>query len=181
MVWSFSDLLMLRLIDWLRQDKGLHDEVQFPPVSVKRIREELARAEHVSEATMDESVEVFVDARGRLRFAREHSMWIELGEDVAQQVMESAVNLLLVPSWQEGHRGPNLRTPRPTLRIVPGKLSGEPHVARTRIPTDMISALANRGFEPLEIVELYPRLTEVAIEEAIDLERQLADNLRSAA
>src|SRR5688572_30799038 len=32
-------------------------------------------------------------------------------------------------------QGPDLLDPRPLLRIIPGKLHGEPHVVDTRIPT----------------------------------------------
>jgi uncharacterized protein (DUF433 family) len=174
--WSFSDLLLLRLADWLRHERPL-DDFQLPPTSMSRIRGEFRKAVHIGEMVLDESVEVYVDARGRLHFGDRDSLWVELGDDVAQSLLNSKVDLLGQSLWREGLKGPDLRTPRPTLRIVPGKLSGEPHVARTRIPTDMIAALSDRGFDSGAIVELYPRLEEPAILDAIDLEKQLAENL----
>lgn len=83
-------------------------------------------------------------------------------------------------TW-EGTRGPNLQSPRPHLRIVPGKLSGSPHVTSTRIETIAISALRDRGFDHERIHQLYPVVAPVAITEAIDLERQLHTNLKAAA
>jgi uncharacterized protein (DUF433 family) len=71
-------------------------------------------------------------------------------------------------------RGPDLLRPRPHLRIVPGKLGGEPHVAGSRLPTRSIAALAGRGLGPAEISTLFLDQTRAAIAEAIDLERQLA-------
>jgi uncharacterized protein (DUF433 family) len=69
------------------------------------------------------------------------------------------------------------------LRIVPGKLGGEPHLEGTRIPTAAIAALNERGFNEGRIIELYPHLGDQrsAIRNAIDLERQLASNLREVA
>src|SRR4051794_3988994 len=70
-------------------------------------------------------------------------------------------------------RGPDLLRPRPHLRIVPGKLGGEPHLAGSRLPTRAIAALAGRGLGPAEISTLFLDQTRAAITEAIELERQL--------
>ena len=78
-------------------------------------------------------------------------------------------------------RGPNLQAPRPNLRIVPGKLSGSPHIVHSRIETVAVAALAERGYDTVKIERLYPRVIPIALIEAIDLERQLSENLRAAA
>jgi uncharacterized protein (DUF433 family) len=67
------------------------------------------------------------------------------------------------------------------LRIVPGKLSGSPHIAHTRLETVTIAALRERGFLPANIERLYPRVQPIALAEAVDLEQQLDKNLRAAA
>lgn len=69
--------------------------------------------------------------------------------------------------------GPDLIRPRPALRIVPGKLAGEPHVEGTRITSRMIAGLAGRGFDVERILKLYPRLTRAAAEQAVDLEESV--------
>lgn len=74
---------------------------------------------------------------------------------------------------EPGMRGPDLREPRPHLRIVPGKLSGEPHVAETRLETQALAALARRGVSVADILVLYPFVVRAAVEEALDLEDQL--------
>lgn len=81
----------------------------------------------------------------------------------------------------EGPKGPDLQTPRPHLRIVPGKLAGSPHIERSRIETQALAALARRGLEEESIYRLYPSIQRPAIDEALDLERQLSQNLSIAA
>jgi uncharacterized protein (DUF433 family) len=49
-----------------------------------------------------------------------------------------------------------LLRPRELLRIVPRKLSGAPHVLDTRVETQAIAALSQRGYAPDKIRELYP-------------------------
>jgi uncharacterized protein (DUF433 family) len=177
--WSFADVLVLRLIDWLRKDKPDADrDVPIPRTSVWVIRRELAKVESLAGRLEDESLTVFVDEAGRLRFDRDGQVVVELGLGFAQAVLESQVDLIAPSLWREGQRGPNLRSPRPTLRIVPGKLAGEPHVANTRIDTGTIASLVKRGFETGRIIELYPRLTAEAVADANELEEQLAENLR---
>jgi uncharacterized protein (DUF433 family) len=79
---------------------------------------------------------------------------------------------------KEGTRGPDLRSPRPRLRIVPGKLGGSPHVAHTRLESQAVGALAESGLPTAKIYRLYPEVDVAAIDDALDLERQLARNLR---
>jgi uncharacterized protein (DUF433 family) len=89
----------------------------------------------------------------------------------------------LVDVWEGGKGviGPHLLQPRPTLRIIPGKLSSEPHVVDTRIPTKTLASVSAKGIDVDAIIELYPRLTRQNVEEAIALEEQLERNLRAAA
>jgi uncharacterized protein (DUF433 family)/DNA-binding transcriptional MerR regulator len=177
-LWSYADLLVLRLVDWLRQAKP--DDVEVARVSVKRIRQHLARTDGLGEQLLDRGLEVWVDHKGRLLFEDEHGMHTSLGGGLAQVIVDTKVNLVR-PFEVDGMRGPDLVRPRPTLRIVPGKLSGEPHVEATRIPTQMLAALGRRGFDPAAIVEMYPAISETNVSEAIDLEVQLDENLRARA
>jgi len=88
---------------------------------------------------------------------------------------------LLAPfTSREGLRGPDLSAPRPRLRIVPGKLGGSPHVLHTRLESQALGALAESGLAQAKIYRLYPDVEPAAIEDALDLERQLAQNLRPA-
>jgi uncharacterized protein (DUF433 family) len=82
---------------------------------------------------------------------------------------------------QEGFVGPDLTKPRPMLRIVPGKLAGEPHVVDTRLSTTLIDALLSRGYGPSDVIAFYPFLTEETISQSRSLEDQLRGNVRKQA
>lgn len=176
--WSYADLLVLRLVDWLRQTKP--DDLEVAKVSVQKIRQRLERTEDLADQLLTRGLEVWVDRKGLLLFEDARGMYVPLGGGLAQELVDTKVNLVR-PFEVAGMRGPDLVRPRPTLRIVPGKLSGEPHVEATRIPTQMLAALERRGFEPPAIVEMYPALNVTNVAEAIDLEVQLEENLRTGA
>lgn len=74
-----------------------------------------------------------------------------------------------------------MQKPREHLRIVPGKLSGSPHIAHTRLETVTVAALRVRGFEQDKLEQLYPKIAPIGLVEAVDLERQLDRNLQAAA
>lgn len=98
-----------------------------------------------------------------------------------QSILEAGMLDLLAPfTSREGLRGPDLSAPRPRLRIVPGKLGGSPHVLHTRLESQALGALAESGLEQAKIYQLYPDIEPAAIEDALDLERQLAQNLHPA-
>jgi uncharacterized protein (DUF433 family) len=64
---------------------------------------------------------------------------------------------------------------------VPGKLGGSPHVAHTRLESQALAALDASGVTLTKIYRLYPHVGQSAIDEALDLERELVRNLQPAA
>jgi len=68
----------------------------------------------------------------------------------------------------------DLRVPRPRLRIVPGKVAGEPHLVGSRLTTRTVAGLAVRGLSVAQIAVLYPHEEPEALAEAVELERSLA-------
>ncbi|TMK48660.1 MAG: DUF433 domain-containing protein [Actinobacteria bacterium] len=151
MRWSYSDLLAIRLIDWLRRDKP---DLEIPHTSMGRIRYALVAVEELGEA-----VPALRDQR-----------MLDVGP----------VDLVAAFSRPD-IEAPDLAEPRPTLRIVPGKLASEPHVAHTRVSTRNLAALSRRGLSGEAILALYPSLTSRNVEEALALEAQLERNLHPAA
>ena len=94
-----------------------------------------------------------------------------------QRVGADMVKNFLAPfSIEEGVIGPHLLAPAEGISIVPGKLSGEPHVQDTRIETRVLSALRKRGYRLEQLADLYPDASELAIRRALRLERQLQRN-----
>lgn len=165
-LWSYGDLLTLRLVDWLRQPKSVEEvDEDFARSSMSDIRRMLAQVGDALWAAGSEGEErptVAVDRSGRI-FSVE-----PLGTLEGQQALE--VLDLLAPF---GDNGPDLRQPRPHLRIVPGKVAGEPHLQHSRMTTRTVGALAQR-FTFEQIAAMYPDEDPTGLREAIDLERQLA-------
>ena len=160
MLWSYSDLMQLRIIHWLRQPKQDAEELEIPASTmnaVRRARSKLAELD-LELWTEDGGPTVRVDHQGRVWLATEPSL-----ERVAdgQRVIEGPdgsppVLEVLAPFQTSSARGPDLVAPRSQLRIVPGKLGGSPHVERTRLESQAVGALSASGLPKGKIYELYP-------------------------
>lgn len=175
-LWSWTDLVALRAVYWLRHP--LRDERH--PTTMNAVKQMLDRvrvlAGGLGEALVSESLILRVDHQGRVYLESEEVMSVSSG-----WLQRPMVDLLSTFSIEDTLVGPHLRSPREHVRILPGKLAGEPHVANTRIETRVLAALNNRGMVEENIVELYPGLTLQALSESLDLEGQLERNLRAAA
>lgn len=171
-LWSYADLMSLRIVSWLRHPKEAPEGL-LPASPMLEVRQALARLDELGlDPWLDEDSRspLQVDRRGRIYVNRPDG----LVETVEGQPLLGEWLDLLAPFEIGTDRGPDLRRPRPQLRIVPGKCSGEPHLARSRITTLAVSALAGRGFDLAAIGRLYPDETSEALAEAIDLEQRLS-------
>jgi uncharacterized protein (DUF433 family) len=179
-LWSYSDLMSLRTIAWLRATKTAPDGQDVPATAMRAVRRALKELGKVDLDLWleDAGPSVAVDRRGEIVLdLRDHPRHAD-----GQQLLDADQFQLLRPfEITRELRGPDLVTPRPRLRIVPGKLSGAPHVHRTRIETEALAALARRGMADERIVLLYPAIDKVDVSDALDLERQLQPDLRVAA
>jgi uncharacterized protein (DUF433 family)/DNA-binding transcriptional MerR regulator len=172
-LWSYADLMGLRIIYWLRQRKTDEAGAEIPPTSMKAIRKALGRLRALDEPLWDDRASVWVDGHGNI-----HVKGPAGPETLAgQTLVADAINLVAPFSTKEGLRGPDLGRPRPDLRIVPGRLSGSPHVVHTRLETRALYALDRDGLDSAAIRTLYPYVTEAQVDQALDLERQLEANL----
>jgi uncharacterized protein (DUF433 family) len=175
MLWSYPDLLALRVIYWLRRPKRSREELVIPSTTMRVVR-------HALHALRDLDLDLFEDGRPTINVTRTGEVVISppggpphrlTGQFLAPDVID-----LIAPfDTMEGARGPDLSAPRPRLRIVPGKLSGSPHVVDTRIETCVLAALSGRGFSAERIAQLYPSLDQASIDQAIELEADLQRNL----
>ena len=180
-LWSYPDLMGLRIIYWLRHGKTTEDGVAVPRTEMPNVRRAL---EQLRELDLDLWSEGFgpavaVDRGGNIIITRaapdaeaRHRQRRLAGDD------GELLHVLEPFAAREGSRGPDLHSPRPELRIVPGKLGGAPHVVHTRVETEALAALERDRLPKATIVQLYPQLAPAAIDAALDLERQLSDNLR---
>jgi uncharacterized protein (DUF433 family) len=180
-LWSYTDLMGLRTIYWLRRRKVQKDGWDIPPSSMPAVRRALHELQMLDLElwnAQDNAPAVLVDPSGRLYVNPPSGP-----EAVAtgDRVLDGESFDLIAPFETRTSRAPDLFAPRPHLRILPGKLSGAPHIANTRIETLAVAALAGRGFDSQKIQRLYPNVRPVAFVEAVDLERQLSENLRAVA
>ncbi len=173
-LWSYSDLMALRIVSWLRRPKGSSADRHLPASPMPQVRRALAllaeldlKVWETDDATQSP---LLVDLSGEI-FVRVHDQIHDLR---GQPALLSEPSLALTaPFLEAGENGPDLIRPRPHLRIIPAKVTGEPHVQHSRITTQTLAALAGRGFTPKQIATMYEIDVE-AVEEGIDLERQLA-------
>lgn len=171
--WSYADLIGLRLVYWLRHPKtGASLPISASPMS--DVRRALAELDELGLDIWSSSYDgpgtpLGVDRTGRI--------YVDVGERIEtthrEGVIEEALDLLGPFDTEEG-QGPDLIRPRPHLRIVPGKVSGEPHLDHSRITTLTIASLYGRFGDVSKVAALYPDVSQHAIQDAIDLERQLA-------
>jgi uncharacterized protein (DUF433 family) len=179
-LWSYSDLMALRTIAWLRASKQAPDGQEVPRTAMGAVRaalQELAELD-LSLWSQDGGPGVAVDRAGAIVIDADDRARRPGGQHLIDADM---LDLLRPFEISPLVRGPDLVAPRPRLRIVPGKLSGAPHVHRTRIETEVLAALARRGLDRGQIVELYPAIKDADVAEALDLERQLDPDLELVA
>ncbi len=176
-LWSHSDLIRLRCIDWLRREKLQEgDGAHIPKTSMSTIKRALKALKGLDiELWESESgMSVQVDQSGKILI---HTPDVPHQTPEGQRVQAEVLDLVRPFETMRGIEGPDLLRPRPNLRIVPGKLSGEPHIERTRLETRALGALARRGVTNKNIYRLYPDVEPPHIEQGLDLEDQLTKNL----
>jgi len=97
---------------------------------------------------------VLVNSEGHVYLATPGGVQTAKGQIASGELLD-----LIAPfSTTEGARGPDLHHPRAQLRIVPGKLSGSPHIVGTRVETRAIAALFDDGYDASQVADLYPYL-----------------------
>jgi uncharacterized protein (DUF433 family) len=176
MLWSFADLIALRIVLWLRTAK-LRDASSVPAVPMNEIRRALhtLRGLDLDVWSAQAGSRLFVDTAGKL-VVRAQS------ESVGDQlILPNTLDLIAPFHVLDEIRGPDLQRPRPSLRIIPAKLGGEPHVDGTRLESRAVASLAQRGFSLEQLGQFYPFASREALEQCIQLERQLEDNVAEAA
>ena len=173
-LWSYSDLMALRIVSWLRHAKEPDEGQPLPASPMPKVRRALVLLDELGLNLWDDEAPfgspLLVDGAGEI--------FVRIG-DVVLSVQRQPVLLpervlrLTAPFREGGGDGPDLIRPRPHLRIIPSKVTGEPHIEHSRVTTQTVAALAVRGFATDQIAALYD-ISPVAVQEGIDLERQLS-------
>ncbi|MGH3427873.1 MAG: DUF433 domain-containing protein [Mycobacteriales bacterium] len=177
-LWSYADLIGLRLIYWLRRKKTSEAGVDIPATSMPMVKRALNSLRELNVPLWDaDGPAILVDEEGRVVLDTPTG---RLNVD-GQPTQDGFLNLVAPFSTAEGTQGPDLARPRPELRIAPARLSGSPHIAGTRIETCAIASLLGEGHSAQWVAELYPVLTPAQIAQSFELEAQLDNNLRLSA
>jgi uncharacterized protein (DUF433 family) len=181
-LWSYPDLMGLRIIYWLRQVKHAPDGAAIPRTAMPAVRRALTQLAELDLRLWSEETgpNVQVNRSGNVFVASEPDPEAAHRQRALETGGADLLDVLDPFLSGEGSRGPNLLRPRPMLRIVPGKLGGSPHVVHTRLESQALGALATNGLSVNKIYRLYPSVEPQAIDDALDLERQLEQNLRPA-
>ncbi len=159
-LWSYGDLLTLRLVRWLRSDKP--DARRTAMAEVRAMLDRFADDLWREAASGHARPTIAVDASG-------HVFHVKRSESVSgQRAFDDALDLFA--PFQDG---PDLREPDAHLRIVPGRCAGEPHLLGTRLTTRTIAALFERGYDLDTIAALYPDEDSDALGEALRFEQRL--------
>ncbi len=177
-LWSYVDLMALRIVSWLRHPKGPAND-QRPASAMREVRKALDRLDDLGMDLWDGRATrspLFVDRSGEIIIVRDE----EASDVSGQAVMSQFLDLLAPFGGSDGGRGPDLRRPREHLRIVPGKCAGEPHLEGSRLTTPTLAALAIRGYGIDDLARLYPDESPTSIAEAVDLETSLGTLDRAA-
>jgi uncharacterized protein (DUF433 family) len=177
-LWSYGDLIGLRVIYWLRRRKTSQAGVDIPATSMPMVKRALDALRELNVPLWDaDGPTILVDEDGRIVLDTPKG---RLNAD-GQPADDGLLNLVAPFPTAEGTKGPDLARPRTELRITPGRLSGSPHIAGTRIETCAIGSLLHDGYSAARIAELYPAVTTVQIDQSFDLEKQLDHNLHVSA
>jgi uncharacterized protein (DUF433 family) len=173
MYWSYADLMALRIVHWLRHPKRASGPA-VPATPMRAVRRALGELDRLgldlwSPRPHDRTSPLEVDRSGHIYIRRDDSLQADRG----QGVLPDTLDLLGPVDGDADTWGPDLRQPAPQVRIVPGKLSGEPHLAASRLTTRAVAALAGRGFALADIRRLYPDEDPEGLREAIELEQRL--------
>lgn len=159
-LWSWADLLALRAIDWMRGGTGRADRAT--SFAIRRAIMELIAAGY--------SAQDF----GRVVAVGSGKLFLRLDDrDVLARPGQQGALPNVLPLVSRYEYGPHLLTPRPLLRIMPGKMHGEPHILNTRIPSAGISELHDLGYTNDQIRDMYPDASREAIEQSIEFEHSL--------
>jgi uncharacterized protein (DUF433 family) len=181
-LWSWADLLALRAIDWLRREEETSNVQQssrgyagIPRVATRTIRlalDELAKRGIPRERLIDV---LAASQTGDLlvRVTGEQTVKAAPGRQLP------IPDLLVFVRPYAG--APNLLQPRPLLRIIPGKLHGEPHVVGTRIGSATLYALEEAGYTIEQVRRMYPDVSAEALDQALNLEHSLRTSGQRAA
>ena len=173
-LWSYTDLLALRTVYWLRRPKKAYDQ-EVRATSMPRVRRALSQLRALNLDLFESGRPVVgVTPQGEV-VINSNALPLQLVD--GQYLDREMVDVVGPFEGLEGTKAPDLLWPRQTVQILPRKMSGAPHIVGTRLQTQSLYALAARGFQVEQLAKLYPFASREALCESLDLEKQLERNI----
>lgn len=164
-IYSWSDVVALRSIVYLRQEKSL-----------PRVRRavELLRAleaqewEHLARYTV-------IGTKHSILVRTPSGHLLDLEQHPGTVVSEDLMRDVLAPfTTRDGRAVPDLESPRRLIAVNPRVMAGYPVIAGTRVPFDVVAALAEDGVPTAEIIQMYPSVDPASVGDARDFAAQVA-------
>jgi uncharacterized protein (DUF433 family) len=164
-LYSWADVVALRSIVYLRQEKSL-PRIRRAVATLRSLEaQEWSHLAAYRLISTPSSILVRTPAGQLLDLDRQPGTVLE--EILMQDVLESF-------ETQDGRQVPALGRPRSRIVVDPAILGGYPTIAGTRVPFDVVAALARDELEPDEIAEVYPSVDREAIGDAVSFAEQVA-------
>jgi uncharacterized protein (DUF433 family) len=164
-LYGWGDIVALRSIVYLRQEKSLH-KIRRAVETLRHLEAE--EWEHLSRYHL-------VSTPNTIVVQTPDGQLLDLEQVPGAVLDETLMADVLDPfETKDGDLVPALRRPRPHLLVDPQVLGGYPVIAGSRVPFDLIAGLADEGSKPAEIIEMYPSVDRRAIPDAREFAHQVA-------
>lgn len=146
-LWSYPDLMGLRIIYWLRHEKTGDDGQEVPASTMPKVKAVLEQLSDMDLALWSEEhgPRVRVDLAGKILVTEGPHP-----EDASGQAVLAGSGELdvLEPFPTKQGKGPHLVHPRPMLRIVPGKLGARHTLSTPVLSRRPLALLRCEGWTP---------------------------------
>jgi uncharacterized protein (DUF433 family)/DNA-binding transcriptional MerR regulator len=164
-LYSWGDVVALRTIVYLRQEKSLP--------RIRRAVETLRRLE--AEEWTHLGAYRLISTSSTIVVATPSGQLLDLEQQPGTVLDEVLMGDVLAPfATSSGREVPDLKRPRPCIAVDPGVLGGYPVIAGTRVPFDVVARLTQDELEPAEIAVIYPSVEPEAIVDAVRFAEQVA-------
>lgn len=164
-LYSWADVVALRSIVYLRQEKSL-----------PRIRRAVATLRQLESAEWTHlSAYRLIDTPSSILVETPSGQLLDVDQQPGTVMERVLMHDVLGPfTTQDGRAVPALSKPRPRLAVDPRVLGGYPVIAGTRVPYDAVASLAQDEAPPAEISSIYPSIDPEAIDDAVSFAEQVA-------
>jgi uncharacterized protein (DUF433 family)/DNA-binding transcriptional MerR regulator len=164
-LYSWADIVALRSIVYLRQEKSL-PKIRRAVGTLRALEAE--EWEHLASYKLVRTQQtiVVVTPNGQILDV-EHSPGNILSEVLMGDVLGPFQR-------KDGRLVPDLRRPLPYLTVNPRVLGGYPVIRGSRVPFHVVAALADDGVDASGVTEIYPSVDERGIPDARTFAEQVA-------